>query len=87
MPGRCAPKERAEGASSPAASRAAPPQCEYYSCKLAECKFFREGKCKVIRSKEMDDVVEMSPCPAKYLCSYCLQVPRTQVFGCFDNKA
>ena len=62
-------------------------QCEYYACKLAECEFFKTGRCKVIRSRELRDVVEMSPCPAKYLCSYCLQVPRTQVFGCFDDTS
>lgn len=59
--------------------------CEYYACKLAECGFFRSNTCKVINSVDQKDVVQMNPCPAKYLCSYCLQVPRTQVFGCFDD--
>ena len=59
--------------------------CEYYACKLAECGFFRSNTCKVINSVDQKDVVQMNPCPAKYLCSYCLQIPRTQVFGCFDD--
>ena len=60
-------------------------QCEYYACKIAECGFFRSNSCKVINSIDQKQVVTMNPCPAKYLCSYCLQVPHTQVFGCFDN--
>jgi hypothetical protein len=59
--------------------------CEYYACKIAQCGYFRSNTCKVIRNKDEKSVVEMSPCPAKYLCSYCLQIPHTQVFGCFDN--
>jgi hypothetical protein len=59
--------------------------CEYYACKMAECGFFRSNTCKVIDSVDQKSVVQMNPCPAKYLCSYCLQVPRTQVFGCFDE--
>merc|ERR1719231_449673 len=53
--------------------------CKHYACKLAECKAFQEGSCKVLRSKEEQDFVVMSPCPPKYVCSYCLGVPRTQV--------
>ena len=60
-------------------------QCEYYACKIAECGYFRSNQCKVIRTVDANSVVEMSPCPPKYLCSYCLQIPHTQVFGCFDN--
>ena len=59
--------------------------CEYYACKLAECGFFRSNTCKVINSVDQKDVVQMNPCPAKYLCSYCLQIPRTQVFGCLPR--
>ena len=29
--------------------------------------------------------VNLSPCPAKYVCSYCLGIPRQQVYGCFDT--
>ena len=58
--------------------------CEYYSCKIAECGFFRSNTCKVINSVDQKQVVTMNPCPAKYLCSYCLQIPHTQVFGCFE---
>jgi hypothetical protein len=60
--------------------------CMHYACRLAECPYFKNAKCQVIKSKEAGDVVEMSPCPAKYVCSYCLEVPRTQVFGCFDHS-
>ena len=59
--------------------------CEYYACKIAECSYFRSNTCKVINSVDQKQVVTMNPCPAKYLCSYCLQIPHTQVFGCFDG--
>ena len=60
--------------------------CEYYACKIAECSYFRSNTCKVINSVDQKSVVTMNPCPAKYLCSYCLQIPHTQVFGCFDGS-
>ena len=59
--------------------------CEYYACKIAECSYFRSNTCKVINSVDSKQVVTMNPCPAKYLCSYCLSIPSTQVFGCFDG--
>lgn len=60
-------------------------QCMHYVCKLTQCEYFTTSSCPVIRSKELGDTVNMDPCPAKYLCSYCLDVPQTQVFGCFDG--
>ena len=60
-------------------------QCMHYVCKLTQCEYFTTSSCPVIRSKEEGDSVFMDPCPAKYLCSYCLDVPQTQVFGCFDG--
>ena len=60
-------------------------QCMHYVCKLTQCEYFTSSSCPVIRSKEEGDSVFMDPCPAKYLCSYCLDVPQTQVFGCFDG--
>eukprot|EP00938_MAST-03A_sp_MAST-3A-sp1_P005076 g5076.t1 len=59
--------------------------CMHYVCKLTQCEYFTTSSCPVIRSKEEGDSVFMDPCPAKYLCSYCLDVPQTQVFGCFDG--
>jgi len=59
--------------------------CMHYVCKMVNCEYFKRSSCQVIRSKETGDTVTMAPCPAKYLCSYCLDVPQTQVFGCFDG--
>jgi len=33
----------------------------------------------------MLSAVSLFPCPAKYICSYCLDVPTFQTFGCFDG--
>eukprot|EP00940_MAST-03C_sp_MAST-3C-sp2_P002665 g2665.t1 len=59
--------------------------CMHYACKLTQCEYFTSMSCPVIRSKEAGDTVSMDPCPAKYVCSYCLDIPQTQVFGCFDG--
>jgi hypothetical protein len=32
-------------------------------------------------------VAPLAPCPAKYICSYCLDIPTFQTFGCFDGLA
>ena len=62
------------------------PWCMHYVCKLTRCEFFQSSSCPVSRSSKKEDTVNMDPCPAKYICSYCLDVPQSQVFGCFDSS-
>ena len=58
--------------------------CDYYSFKIAECGF-------PVEHVQGDQLCRPEagrydePVPGKYLCSYCLQIPHTQVFGCFDD--
>lgn len=53
--------------------------CKHYACKMAmHCPEFLSNKCVV-------DGYERMPCPTKYMCWNCLQIPQEQVAGCFDH--
>eukprot|EP00742_Colponemidia_sp_Colp-10_P001452 GILJ01001562.1.p1 GENE.GILJ01001562.1~~GILJ01001562.1.p1 ORF type:complete len:173 (+),score=10.12 GILJ01001562.1:45-521(+) len=59
--------------------------CAYYVCNLVRCASFQNSMCTVELSKLTKQTTTLYPCPAKYVCWNCLQVPSEQVRGCFDS--
>eukprot|EP00753_Platysulcus_tardus_P009368 PLAT2011.1.p1 GENE.PLAT2011.1~~PLAT2011.1.p1 ORF type:complete len:176 (+),score=45.18 PLAT2011.1:22-549(+) len=56
------------------------PLCKHYACHMASsCPEFITQRC-------VADNGARFPCPAKYVCWNCLQVPAKQVAGCFDGS-
>ena len=55
------------------------PLCTMDSFHRRDCCFVCQGKSGSL------GVAPLYPCPAKYVCAYCLDIPTFQTFGCFDG--